>query len=336
LKSINIILFLFLFLFTGCSFYNKGLDNNFFLNDSNKIALVFPSKVVGKYGQDTINTMISYMIHNSFNFELEVFDSKSQELDDIKETFDNINKKKFTNIIILYTVDALKNLFKIENLDKFTIYFPLINKKNSNYYSSKIFYGGLDYKNQIHRLLNIDNNNNSIVYTNNQLTLKLNNYIKNSNKPINTISKFDTNSISISKNFSNKRFDNTSLFLNTSIIDTSMILSQLRIYDRQVNKTLSTQLNYTPLLLSLTQYLDRKNLLIANSIDPIDSKLQETLSILGLDVQYNWVNYSTLIGIDFLFNKYDTKLFPSKIQYNQVEYPVYIYKTNRYKFKKVE
>ena len=77
-KLIILFLFLFLFLFTVCSFYNKCLDNNFFLNDSNKIALVFPSKVVGKYWQDTINTMISYMIHNSFNFELEVFDSKSQ------------------------------------------------------------------------------------------------------------------------------------------------------------------------------------------------------------------------------------------------------------------
>ena len=263
MKSIN---FIFIFIFTGCSFYNKSLNNNFFLNDSNKIALVFPSKIVGKYGQDTINTMISYMIHNNLNFELEVFDSKTQQLEDIKKTFALINKNSFSNIIILYTVDALENLFKINNLDKFYIYFPLINKKDSNYYSSKFFYGGLNYKNQIDRLLNIDNINKSIFYTNNKLSLKLNEYIKDSNKSINYITRFNTNSKSFKKKFSNKILDNTSLFLNTSIIDTSIILSQLRIYDRVLNKTLSTQLNYTPLLLSLTQYLDRENLIIANSI----------------------------------------------------------------------
>ena len=123
--------------------------------------------------------------------------------------------------------------------------------------------------------------------------------------------------------------------MNTSIIKSSIILSQLRAYGTVPYKILSTQLNYTPLVISLTQYPDRKNFVIANSISKTDFKLQESLLLLDADIEYNWVNYSTLVGVDSLFSKTQSQLFPEKIIDNQVSYDVLLYKNTRHGFKKL-
>ncbi len=132
-----------------------------------------------------------------------------------------------------------------------------------------------------------------------------------------------------------KVLQNSSLFLNTSIIQSSIVLSQLRAHGTEPYRILSTQLNYTPLVVSLTQFPDRKKFVVANSIGKTDLKLQESLALLNSDIQYNWVNYSTLIGMDFLYKKNDSELFPSRIKNNQVSYEVQLYKNTRYGFEKI-
>ena len=125
------------------------------------------------------------------------------------------------------------------------------------------------------------------------------------------------------------------MFLNTPIIKSSILLSQLRAYDTVPYIILSTQLNYTPLVISLTQYPDRKKFIVANSIEKVNLKLEESLALLDVDVAYNWVNYSTLIGIDSIFFKDESKLFPNKIVDNQVQYETTLHKNTRHGFKKL-
>ena len=57
----------------------------------------------------------------------------------------------------------------------------------------------------------------------------------------------------------NSSLNNTSLYLNTQLVTASLIASQLRANDIRPYALLSTQVNYNPLLLTLTQYEDRDN-----------------------------------------------------------------------------
>jgi hypothetical protein len=95
---------------------------------------------------------------------------------------------------------------------------------------------------------------------------------------------------------------------------------------------LSTQLNYTPLIFSLTQKIDRKNLVVANSIGKIPLELIEYNEILGNSVSYNWVNYSSIIGAEFLSTNNIDFFEDLKIENNQVVYPVKLYEVNDYSF----
>ena len=91
------------------------------------------------------------------------------------------------------------------------------------------------------------------------------------------------------------------------------------------------------MLLTLTQYGDRKNFYIANSIGKTTVEMEELNSLFGHDIVYDWVNYSTSIGIDYMYTHYfvpvTEKSFNEKIVDNQVEYNISIIQPKRYKFK---
>ena len=304
-------------------------------DDTFKIALVFPSKIVGKYAKDTINTLTAYMLHHNIKFSFEVFDSNVQNIENIKTTFTRVYEKGYSNVIVLYTPEALDNLFSINEINNFNIYLPLIHKNESKHELTNVVYGGIDYKAQIKKLFTLSNKANSIFYSDTTLGLKLKSYVEELSQNINVSTKINQRSNEFKKIVREKGIKNSSLFLNTPIIKSSILLSQLRAYDTVPYIILSTQLNYTPLVISLTQYPDRKKFIVANSIEKINLKLQESLSLLGVDVAYNWVNYSSLIGIDSLFTKKQSKLFPNKIIDNQVQYGITLHKNTRHGFKEL-
>jgi SRSO17 transposase len=126
--------------------------------------------------------------------------------------------------------------------------------------------------------------------------------------------------------------------MNTPLVKTSLIASQLRVYDIEPYALLSTQINYNPMLLTLTQYADRKEFFIANSIGKSTVNMEELNSLFGHDIVYDWVNYSTSVGIDYFYTHYfvptASRNFNENIVENQVEYDISIVKPKRYKFEK--
>lgn len=304
-------------------------------DDSFKVAVVFPSKVVGKYAKDMTNTLLAYMLHHNIKFKLEVFDSINQNINNMTKTFNEIIDAKFNNVIVLYPQDALVNLLSINGMDDLNIYMPLVNKNESKYNKQNIVYGGIDYQAQIHKLLTLSNKKNSIFYSDSILGLRLKNYVEQSNQDLRVVTKINKRRNEFKAIVRKRGLNNSTLFLNTSIIKSSILLSQLRAHETVPYIILSTQLNYTPLVISLTQYPDRKKFIVANSIEQTDLKLQESLALFDVDIAYNWVNYSTLIGIDSIFTEGKSQLFPQKIQDNQVQYEINLYKNTRHGFKKI-
>jgi hypothetical protein len=132
----------------------------------------------------------------------------------------------------------------------------------------------------------------------------------------------------------NEEIINGSFFINTPIIKSGMIMSQLTLYDTNATNILSTQINYDPLLLSMTQYIDREKMIVANSIIKNNSVLIETNSLLGNDIVYDWINYTTTIGVDYFYNQItgEDREYDIDIANNQMIYKIELLRPGRTKF----
>ena len=156
----------------------------------------------------------------------------------------------------------------------------------------------------------------------------------NTNEPY--INNIEGNDIKLNFLKKNYKLINSSIFLNTPLIKTALLSSQFRVFELNPHILLSTQLNYNSALISLTQSSDRKNLYIANSIMTPDSQLETLSEILGEKLIYDWVAYSTMIGMDFIYLNYIDKsqksIFKESIQNNQVQYKIDIMRAGNYGF----
>jgi len=132
------------------------------------------------------------------------------------------------------------------------------------------------------------------------------------------------------------KLKNSTLFLNTKLVKTSIILSQLRAYDIEPKVILSTQLNFDPRIIALTQEKDRENFVVASSIDKVDDKLIDIIKMYGGDIEYSWVDYSTLVGINYLYESNVSNGINTKIEENKVIYEPKLYKTTRFGFLEIK
>lgn len=312
--------------------YNKIIDNEDF-----KVAIVFPSKVVGKYGNTTINSVIGYLLFQNKKFEIESFDSEDESIDNIYNTLNEVKNKGYKKVIALFTKNSLSTINNISSISNMEVYFPLISKSESMYKNSKNFiYGSISYENQMKKLLELSTGDNTQFYEDSSIGYKLKDIYEN------LVPKIMVNQIILQSNnnfkdiVTNETLKHSNLMLNTTIVKSSILLSQLYAYETENGAILTTQLNFDPLILSLTQYEDRLNLIFANSIEETDERLVELLNLLDTDVKYNWVNYSTLVGIDYLFGKNSQGLIKNKIINNEVIYDTYLYYSTHSSFKKLE
>lgn len=303
------------------------------------IAVIFPSQVVGKYAIDGVNSITSYLLHKDIEYNLVTHDCISEDEQEIIDIKNSIDFTKYKYVVLYMTKDGLEKFLKVEGVQDLKIYAPLINKEDINTQIPNVVFGGIDYTQQFKELSKLIDDKENISEFHDSVSLgqilsyKLDTLYNLDYKFQKRLVKNSIDYESFLK--TNKSILNTNIFLNTPIVQTSILLSQMRAYEVEYNKLLSTQINYTPLILSLTQIQDRKNMIIASSIDEVDDKLIESGAILNTDFKYNWVNYSTLIGIDYLLSERFkvSRYFVNPIEENQVKFNVGLYEVNKYSFK---
>ncbi len=306
-------------------------------NDDFRIAIVFPSKVVGKYGNSTINSVIGYMLFQNSKFEIESFDTEDESVDNIYNTLNEVKSKGYKKVIALFTKNSLSTINNISSISNMEVYFPLISKSESYYKNrSNFIYGAISYENQMKKLLELSNGVNTQFYENSSIGYKLKGIYEGLVPQIAVNQQIQQSNNNFKDMVTNESLKHTNLMLNTTIVKSSIILSQLYAYETQNGAILTTQLNFDPLILSLTQYEDRLNLIFANSIENTDDRLTELLNLLDTDVKYNWVNYSTLVGVDYLFSKNRNALIKNNILNNEVIYNTHLYYSTEASFKKLE
>ncbi|QSZ41896.1 hypothetical protein GJV85_07185 [Sulfurimonas aquatica] len=329
-----------------------------------KVAILLPYKKIGKYASSTTNATFAYLITKSHPFMLKSYKIESEESLDIQKALEQIQADGFEYIIAPLTMQGAENIAEID--PQINIYFPTINKNDMNTSSPFLSFGAIDYMAQSKALLKesvsplvIFSDKSSVgkklstyqykqFFTEDEVDLNDTDqslYIdvtedENLEEEIEKkaiqyyISKRTTNIESHLKE--NEKIVNGSFFINTPIIKTGMIMSQLTLYDVNATNVLSTQINYDPLLLSMTQYNDRKNMIVANSITEHNNVLIETNSLLGNNIVYDWINYSTTVGIDYFYSlsTNEQRAYSIRVEDNQMQYTTELLKPKASKFVK--
>ena len=285
------------------------------LSDNVRIAILLPYKKIGKYASSTTNALFAYLITKNRSFELKSYKIESESKEDIHLALAKIAKDGFEYVIAPLTLEGAQNIIASNN--ELNIYFPTINKNDVNTTSPYLIFGGIDYQAQSDLLLKeavsplvifSDKSNTGhklAIYEEKKFTtiddLNTSHYTQAEKKVIKYyVSRRTTNL----ENYldENTKIIDGSFFINTPIVKSGMIMSQLTLYDVNATNVLSTQINYDPLILSMTQYNDRKDMIVANSITEHNNVLIEANSLLGNDIVYDWINYTTTVGIDYFFS----------------------------------
>jgi len=301
-----------------------------------KIALLLPYKRIGKYASSTLNATFAYLMTKSNPFTLKSYKIESEEPSEIQKALHKIKDDGFSYIIAPMTKQGATNLIDLN--PELNVYFPTINKHDLNT-SSPYLFGGIDYRAQ--SALLIEKAVSPLVIfsgksnTGKKLAaLQAEEFSQTKHGRVIKyfISRKTTNIEYYLKN--NKKIDYASFFVNTPIIKTGMVLSQMTLYDTNATNILSTQVNYDPLLLSMTQYTDRKKMIIANSIIQNNNVTVETNSLLGNDIVYDWINYTTTVGMDYFYNQITGEERDYKIDLvdNQMIYNIELLKPGKTKF----
>jgi len=303
-----------------------------------KIAIILPHKRIGHYSLSTSKVIISYLIAKRQAFKLKTFLIDDESIETFQDTLDTIRDEGYEHIIAPLTPNGLENLSQLDT-DQFTIFIPTLRDELRR---NKFIFGGVNYTEQIQNIMRISGGKIGLFYDNGELGRRLSDIVvqeaENFQKEIilnESVRTRTSNLENIMKN--NEELVNSNIFLNTPVVKSSMIMSQLTMYDNNISTILSTQLNYNPILLSLTQYNDRKSMIIANAITENNEYLNDLSRLLGADTVYDWINYSTLLGIDILFSDiYGTdRDFNVDIVNNNINYDTDFYVPEKGRFEKV-
>ena len=304
-----------------------------------KIAMLLPHKKIGKYAYSTTNSVFSYMLAKNANFEISSFKVDSETREDLEVALQQITNSGFNFVIAPMTPDGANTLIDIH--PDLHVYFPTVNVKDINTTAQNFYFGGIDYEAQSASLFEYVTSPLIIFHNKSTVSKKLRNYDLSFYAQVELpekrlieyeIEQRTSNLAHILKG--NERLLDGTVILNTPLIKSSMIMSQLTLHDSNVSTILSTQINYDPLIFSTTQYRDRESMLIANSISENSAVLAETNRLLGNDITYDWINHSTSIGIDFFYYLMtgEPREYSLQILNNQVQYPIEIVWPNLSKF----
>ena len=300
-----------------------------------KVAFLYPSNFVSKYAKSSINTVSGYLSHQDSDYELVVIDTENESASRIDSAFQEVKKSNIKNVIALFTPNAVGTLNNVVSND-LKVYLPLIEKKEVSSSNSSLIFGSISYEEQVKKLVNYSSGNNVMFYQDTYLGLKLKKSyesVVSDTRLKKEISKHENNFKGI---VTGSGLANSTLFLNTDIVKSSLILSQLRSYDIYPKVILSTQLSYDPLLMTLTQDKDRDKLIVANSIDVVDKELKDNIATFGGNIQYEWVDYSTLVGINYLYYGKNSNLVPTKIEDNQAVYNPKLFRSTEFGFLEIK
>ena len=302
-----------------------------------KIAIIIPQDSIRSYAAIVSNSAVAYMIRQNANIDIKFYNVGNESPNAISGAISRAKNENISYLIAPFTPVGVNYLNAVLD-DSMLAYIPTLNSSSVSDIKANLIFGGIDYKEQIVKLLEFSSGKVAAFSDGSPLGNTLNRYSDELSGGL--VYQNEIGNQTDLKGFvdRNSRLNDASIFLNVPILKSSLLSSQLRVYDINATNLLSTQINYTPSVFKLMQEQDRERLYIANSLSATDSGLDSNNKILGQDINFNWVGYSTAVGLDYIYatylNKNAKRLFNERIENSQVIYDTKIIKAGEFSFKR--
>ena len=313
-----------------------------------RIALLLPERVIGRYAVTTTNSVMAFLLGKNRNFELKTFQTGDESPAALEKGLDEIDHEGFHYVIAPLTKQGALTVAGLQ--PQANVYFPTVNAGDVNVSGNRLYFGGIDYRAQIEMLMREATLPLVIFYDTSELGRQLEETARSAflerfgeNGPEDyllaerqiyayPVDKHTTNLKNILKD--NEKIAQGTFFLNTPLVKSGMIMSQLTLYDVNASRILSTQIGFDTMLFDITQEQDRKNMLVANSIGTQNSVLVERNKLLQNDIVYDWINYATTLGADYFYHLTTNtpREYNIPVENHQVDYPVELYRPEGSRF----
>ncbi|WP_205589734.1 transposase [Helicobacter sp. L8] len=301
-----------------------------------KVALLVPKDVVGKYSNTAINAILAYLALQEQNFIFKVFDSKKEDPQSLKQAYEEIVQEHFPFVIALLTQNGVLNLISQTPLSLPTIV-PSAHKdqleKRADLPSALIF-GGIDFSQQVSMLVDLSQHRPLVLYNDDSFRgAMLGKSIQDLGAPIlyqDTITFKKASTFSHELRTQIPYFKEGVVVLNTPIVKTGLLLSQIGLLSKakRPKMLLSSQINFNLALFMLTQERDRQHFYLTSAIGKINPYLEQYASILGVNLAYDWVGYTSVNALEhMLADTYHIaqRYFSEPLQNKQIVYTNTIY-----------
>ncbi|MDP3301151.1 MAG: hypothetical protein Q8S36_04200 [Sulfuricurvum sp.] len=294
-----------------------------------KIALLSSPSVIGKYSQSSYNVALATLLASGDAFELVKYDIPNESYETISIMIEKIVNEGNVAILAPLTLQGAQNILNVPTA--ITVFIPTVHKRDVASSRENILFGSIDYEAQLKALAPYMANSLAIFYGDSLVGSVLNKTTQSIaseyDKKINSFSSYsvDVKGANIVKHLARPAaFSKKSVITHLPIVKTSMLLSHMTFTGVHEKNILSTQINYDPELLLLTQYQDRKNMIIANSIIEQVPSIYEANALMHNDLTFDWINYTTSVGADYLISHLygRERSYSMPIINNQLIYPV--------------
>jgi hypothetical protein len=297
-------------------------------NESNKIAVIIPQKIIKSYTNVVSDAILSYILKQDMDVEIKFINSNDESSQSLQNALQTARDQGFSYFIAALTSNGANVINSLVSSNEL-IYIPSVHSSFVASPKPNLIFGGIDYKAQISALLAYANEKVVAFDDGSLLAQKLNEYVRmqSSNYYEASIVGKDINLNDILNKKS--KFDNASVFLNLPVVKASLVATQMRGFEIKPFALLSTQINFLPNIFGAITQRDRQNLFIANSLNPKDDSLLELGDLFGVDFRYSQIGYSSALGVEYIYtnfiNKEANRIFNESVENSQVLYDVTIY-----------
>ncbi len=271
-----------------------------------RIAVISAPRVIGKYSQSVFNVSLATLVGlRSEGCEIRHYPLPDESPQALAGVLKTLEADGMNAILAPLTSAGVKNLLDIA--PQVPVFFPTAHKRDFPSAPANATFGSIDYQRQIEALLPHMGDSIAVFYDDSAVGKQL----KQSTEEVflaHRGTKRTVSSHAVNPKGDNivtllakpAQFNKKSIILHLPVVKSSLLASHLTFTGVRERNILSTQINIDPNLLTLTQYNDRKNMILANSLIEFPPAISETNALMNNDIVHDWVHYASSVGIDYL------------------------------------
>lgn len=304
-----------------------------------KIAVISAPSVIGRYSQSSYNVALATISVFNSSFELIAYELPNESEEALTKVFDQMKNDDIDAVLAPLTLKGAQNLLAL-NTDKI-VFVPTVHKRDVGIADENFVFGAIDYQAQIEALTPYMAHSLAVFYDNSSVGSALNKATQTiayeSKRGVKSVSAYavDAKGSNIVAHLAKpSAFSKKSVMIHLPVVKTAMLTAHMTFTGVKEHNILSTQMNFDPTLLTLTQYPDRKNMIVANSIIEHVPQIYEANALMNNDLTFDWINYTTSVGADYLLAhlRGTERGYSLRVVDGQVIYPVELMRPKEFGF----